>query len=241
MDRQSHLPAILLTRPLMQSRRFARQLRMAADGPLHIRISPLMNLVYLDIALPATAINGLIFTSEAGVSAYLQQPVRLTVPAWCVGRQTAKLARKAGLETVFTAKDAADLIAHIKADMPVGPFLHLRGEDSHGDVAGTLTKAGLKVDQVIVYAQRPLPLAARAAQLLQAGSPLIVPLFSARSAKLFLMAAPKDSAFAVAALSPAVAAVIPEGRASRLVIAPSPDGPAMVQTVLSLLREPTSA
>ncbi|NJO38981.1 MAG: hypothetical protein HC871_17015 [Rhizobiales bacterium] len=49
---QSHPPCILLTRPMAQSRRFARDLRAAVPFSLRITISPLMTPVLMPDAVP---------------------------------------------------------------------------------------------------------------------------------------------------------------------------------------------
>jgi uroporphyrinogen-III synthase len=242
MAEQSHLPAILLTRPRAQSLRFARQLRAAAGQNLQIYVAPLMQLEFRTPVLPAPAPAGLIFTSEAGVAAYRQLTTRPVAPVWCVGQKTAQAARSAGLETVFVAPDAATLLAHLRATPPVGQLLHLRGEDSHGHIAGHLTAANIPTAEAVIYAQRALPLAPHAQRLLDGGAPLVVPLFSARSARLFVSAVPRPHPWlSIAALSCAVAGEIPSDWPARIRVSPAPDGKAMLQTVLALLREPASA
>jgi uroporphyrinogen-III synthase len=200
-----------------------------------------MHLVCLSPQLPLIAPRGLIFTSEAGISAYLNLPNRPKAPAFCVGRQTAKRAESAGLETVFTAPDAENLIRQIIDQNPTAPLLHLRGQDSHGNIATTLTAAGIVTAEAIIYAQQPLPLPPHALRLLNSDRPVILPLFSARSAKLFLAATPRLSSLAVAALSAAVATAIPQDRGTKVVISPTPDAKGMLQTVLPLLTQPAFA
>lgn len=241
MAPQSQAPVILLTRPIAQSQRFARSLRTAFGAPLHITIAPLMQVEYLPHTLPFAPAAGLIFTSEAGLAAYSSLPDPPKAPVWCVGQRTAEMAIKAGLEPVLVAKNAADLLSAIIAARPDGPFLHLRGQDSFGNIAATLTQAGIPTTEAVIYAQRARPLAPHAIRLLATHHPIIVPLFSARSAALFCAAVQNHPALHIAALSLAVAAAVPSGFAQRIVIAAAPDANAMLGAVISLLTNPKAA
>jgi uroporphyrinogen-III synthase len=235
------MPRILLTRPLDQSQRFARSLRNGTDAPLHITISPLMQVEYLSPSLPGPAPAGLIFTSRAGVEAYLRLPHPPSAPAWCVGKQTAKAALSAGLLPQLVAQDAAGLLSAMVALRPSGPFLHVRGADSIGNIAPALTAAGIPATDAVVYVQRAIPLSLGAQRLLATSQPVVVPFFSARSALLFCAAAGQRPGLWIAAFSPAVAAAIPAQYAARVAISPAPEARAMRLTVLSLLSAPAAA
>lgn len=221
--------------------RFARTLRAAFGAPLHIAISPLMQTVFLEPPLAALNPKGLIFSSETGVAAFARLPDRTLAPAWCVGHRTAMAAKDAGLVTVFTSRDAADLLAHMLSVRPEAPLLHLRGEDSHGDIISHLRDAGIAADEAVVYGQRPLSLSARALRLLHGALPIVVPLFSARSAALFCAAAPQGASVHFVAFSLAVADAISHQTTGRIMVSPRPDADAMLETVISLLREPSLA
>lgn len=62
--------------------------------------------------------------------------------------------------------------------------MHLHGEHTRGDVAARLRAAGLAVEARMVYRQVELPLSDTAHALLQGEAPVILPLFSPRSARL---------------------------------------------------------
>lgn len=144
-------------------------------------------------------------------------------------------------EPVLIAPDAVTLIAQIIDRAPNGPLLHLRGQDAHGNIAATLSQAGIPTNEAIVYTQNAIPLAPHALRLLQSRLPVILPVFSARSARLFFAAARDNAAITVAALSGAVAAAIPPDTATRIVVSPTADAAGMLATVRSLLMEPASA
>ncbi|MGB3281044.1 MAG: uroporphyrinogen-III synthase [Pseudorhodobacter sp.] len=206
MATQSRLPAFLLTRPTAQSARFADQLRQRFGQDLAITISPLLAPTFVEPQLPSNPVAALIFTSETGVAAYqaLQTwPMGLPTRAYCVGARTAKAAKMAGLEPVSADGDAAALIALLRAEKPEGLLLHICGNHTRGEVAQTLTAAGLQAKACVAYRQTEQPLTPAAIALLTGESPVLVPLFSPRSATLFC-----DQALAIGPLAPLTFAVL---------------------------------
>ncbi len=239
---QSHAPPrILLTRPAAQSQRFARQLRAAVPYSLRITISPLMRPVLMPEAVPAAPVAGLIFTSETGVQAYASQPLRIASLAYCVGDRTARAARAAGLRVVSANGDAEALIALIKARPPVGPLLHLRGRDARGDIAPRLTAAGVPTTACVVYDQQTCALTPAAMRLLRGSQPVILPLFSPRSARLFAAHMEPTAPMRIVAMSNAVAEVIDPAYCADLAIAAEPTAAAMIATIRDWLPGPSSA
>jgi uroporphyrinogen-III synthase len=243
MARQSRAPfdrpVILLTRPLAQSQRFAAQLR-AAFGPAEVMLSPLMAPTFLSPSLPNRQFQALIFTSETGVEAARRisaAGTALPETAFCVGDKTAQVARDVGFTALSAKGDAAALVALIIAQGGQGPLLHLRGEDSRGDIGKTLTDGGLETISAVVYRQTPQPLTTAAVALLSQNQPVILPLFSPRSAQLFghaLPAAAKAPLW-VAAISDAVLQAAEPLRPARRETATHPDAPALIKAIERLL------
>ncbi len=241
MAPQSHAPRILLTRPAAQSQRFARDLRAAVPFSLQITISPLMSPVLMPDAVPTIPVAALIFTSETGVQAYAAQSARIAPLAYCVGDRTARAAHALGMQTVSADGDAEALIARIKAQAPAGPLLHLRGRDARGDIAPRLTAAGLPAETAIVYDQQPCPLTVTARRILRGVAPVIVPLFSPRSARLFAQMAEPLAPLRIVAMSRAVADAVDPALSARVSIAQKPTGDAMIAAVKEWLMQPASA
>jgi uroporphyrinogen-III synthase len=98
-------------------------------------------------------------------------------------------------------------VAAIAADPPGGRLLHLRGEDAAGEVAERLISAGIETESLVIYRQQAQPLTPEAVALLGAEGPVILPLFSPRSALLFRAAMPQaaKAALWLVAMSAAVA------------------------------------
>lgn len=167
-------PVLVLTRPEKQSREIA-----AALGPeVDAIISPVMRIV-AKMDLPDLGrYAGVILTSANGVVSGLD----LTkMRAYCVGRRTASAAAEAGADLRLTARDADDLVSRIEGP---GPFLHLRGEHARGHIAQRLNFAGLETHEAVVYAQEGLPLTREALDALAGDGPVVLPLYSPRSARL---------------------------------------------------------
>jgi uroporphyrinogen-III synthase len=184
-------PVLLITRPEPGASRFAAEAAGRWGDRMRIVLSPLMAPEWLDPALPAAldGAGGLVFTSEAGVTGLSRLAPGLALPAWCVGARTAAAAAAAGHRPGLAAPDAEALVADLTARRPAGPLFHVRGTDSRGNVAARLTAAGLPTAELVVYRQAARPLNAAARALLAGTAPVIVPLFSPRSARLFAEAA----------------------------------------------------
>lgn len=234
MARQSRRPTILLTRPEPQSRRFAARLAEVCDLP--VLVAPLMQVRFLAPNLDEVPYQGLIFTSETGVQASLPLAANLPRRAYCVGRRTAEVAAAAGFDATSADGDAAALAAMLLAAPPPGPVLHLRGAETRGGLAETLTKGGLVTHEAIVYDQESRPLDPAARTLLQGTEPVILPLFSPRSARLAAAEMPQPHApLWVVALSPAVADAAAALRPVRRETARRPDADAMLAALAALV------
>ena len=171
-------PLILLTRPAPASARFAARLAVA-HPQVEVLISPLQEVRMLDWTRPAQAAAALIFTSQTAVLA--AAAAGLGGRAYCVGNQTAEAAERAGFDASSAGGDAAALTARITTDGP-RHLWHLHGPSTTGDVAGTLRAAGFTVSEAVVYDLIALPLTAAAQAALTGPRPILLPIFSPRSA-----------------------------------------------------------
>ena len=239
MARQSRAPVVLLTRPAPQSQRFAQALQARLPS-VQVIVSPLMQTEWLHPPLPSIAFGALILTSETGAEAAGRLRATgspLPETAFCVGPRTSDTARAAGFQAISADGDVHALAALIRAAHPQGPLLHIRGEDVAGNLSETLTLGGIETHSAILYAQRPCPLSPAALTLLQAEGPVLVPLFSPRSAQILAQALPPEAKAPlwIVAISQAAATAAPALTPARLAVAPHPDGGNMLQTVLQML------
>ena len=235
---QSTAPTVLLTRPAAQSDSFAQSLRAQMSG-LRVVISPLMAPVFVAVTLPQGPLQGIILTSQTGAEAARHLRAQLPDLAYCVGARTAQVARDAGFRVLSAQGDAEALLALI-LQQNTKNLLHLRGREARGDLAQRLSAAGIPTQERVVYAQDPLALTDEAAALLTGRAPVLVPLFSPRSAEILGAEWHRLGATApliVVAISPAVAQAAAFSAAPP-VIAAHPDAPSMRAAVLAALRGP---
>lgn len=159
-------PVLLLTRPPADSQRFAAML-----PEWRAVISPILRIVPVDHhSARLHDAPGLVFTSAHAVASAGPGRGRL---ALCVGGHTGAVARKAGFE-VRTGNGFAESLLPLIEAAPV-PLIHPHG--CH------LAKQ-LPVPGVVVYDQQAMPLTADAQALLGGDAPVVLPLFSPRSARL---------------------------------------------------------
>lgn len=164
-------PVLLLTRPEADSRRFAALL---PDWPAVI--APILRIVPVDHDGAALRrAPGLVFTSAHAVPTAGPGAGRL---ALCVGSHTARAARQAGFD-VREGNGFAEGLLPLIAAAPV-PLIH-----PHGRHLARL----LPVPGMVVYDQQAVPLTGEAQQLLDGPAPVVLPLFSPRSAALVAAAA----------------------------------------------------
>lgn len=227
-----------MTRPAAQSARFVERLQAMVPGRLMVVTSPLMAVEYLAPVLPDRAFVAVIFTSETAVGAAVRLGVALPRLAFCVGDRTAEVALAAGFDAHSAQGDADDLVPLILGAGLQGPILHLRGQDTRGQIAERLTSAGIEAVSVTCYRQAAQPLTDEAITLLQGESPVIAPLFSPRTATLFCAAyadAQGRAPVLVAAMSPAVASAIDGPPVAAMQIAARPDAQGMADAVAALI------
>lgn len=221
-------PTLLLTRPLAASEKLVQQLG-ARGVDLPAVISPTMEVVPVPFDAGVVDTDDLVFTSANAVKAVAGRMDLRGRRAWVVGPRTGEAARDAGMETVSAEGDANDLVALIGKARP-GRLVHLHGVHTRGDVAARLTAAGVPTVSLVVYDQRPLPLSAEAIALLSGEAPVLVPLYSPRSARLLGQASGQIAApCTIVAISRATAGAWPhEGK---VIVCAAPNGQAMIDAI----------
>ena len=232
---------LLLTRPKAQGSDFAQLLTARFGDALDIIKTPLLAPRFFAPVLPTGPFVALILTSQTGVEAFVRlgQAKALPKDAFCVGERTASAAKDAGLRPLAIAPDAARLILQIKAARPKGALLHLRGRETRGNIGNLLQSAGIDTVDAVIYAQDALPLAHPAVDALLSQIPILVPLFSPRTAALFateLARIQTVSPLFIAAMSGEVALEVAK-LGAQVTVADRPDAGAMADVVAVLLAK----
>ncbi len=235
---------ILLTRPQAQSERLAAALRHALPG-LDVVIAPLMAAAFLQPEVSRRNWQGIILTSETGAEAagrMASMGAVLPRRAYCVGNRTADAAREAGFDAISAQGDATGLVNDLIRRKVIGPLLHLRGKAARGDVAARLIAAGTEAAALVCYEQAPLQADPAMIAALHQQRPVLVPLFSPRSALLFRDQVDRTGGIApiwVVAMSAAVADGLHPFQPARLGRATRPDADAMVAACVAMYRGET--
>ena len=240
MARQSDLSVgipVLLTRPETEAQAFASALSARFGNRVRPLVAPLMAPCYLTPEVPPTDFAAVVFTSAQGVEGARRLGAALPHQAFCVGRKTAAAATAAGFSALSADGDADALLSLILNQRPKDPILYLRGVDTTGDLEKNLSDQGITTVSLQVYRQDFEPFSPEAQRLLCTPGPVILPLFSPRSARLFRQAMPPDAAATlhIAAMSSAVAQALDGLPRSALIIAAHPDALGMLDAVESLL------
>lgn len=226
---------LLVTRPAVQAAEFAEAAARRLGAGLCIELSPIIEIVPVEAALDLAGLSGLIFTSVHGVRRFTALSDRRDIPTHCVGPRVAALARDSGFAVAQTAANAGALVQMLGALPPEGKLLHLRGAHTRLDLAEALGAAGWRCDDAVVYDQVPRPLTASARAVLRGRAPVIVPLFSPRSAAL-LGAESRDATapLLLAAISNAALGAWAGPTPARVEIAATPDREGMLAALEAL-------
>ncbi|MEZ5798678.1 MAG: uroporphyrinogen-III synthase [Paracoccaceae bacterium] len=231
---------VLITRPQPQADRLAQALDSAMPGKVRPVLAPLMRAVFLPVDLPPGRFDALILTSETGAEAAGRlRAAGAVLPdtLFCVGPRTARAALAHGFQPKAPAMTAKDLLQRLVLTGGAGRMLYLHGRDVSSPLADRLAQAGIPAEARAVYAQEPLALPPQALALLQQPGPVVVPLYSPRSARLFQAALPAGTRADLrpCAISDSALSALSEPLSARGVVAEAPDGPAMMRAILRVI------
>lgn len=225
--------ALLITRPKGSAERFVAGLDQAVLRGVTICASPLLEIVPTKARVELDGVSGVIFSSAQGVAHAPGGNGRL---AYCVGEKTAEQAQAHGWHVALVRQTAQALIDHLIAALPNGPLVHLAGVHRRGDIAEHLQQAGLPVDVITLYEQVLRPLTQEAQKLLAGEAPVVVPLFSPRTAVQFARQADGTRQAHIVAISQSVADAVDGSRFASVYIAAEPTSKQMRRAVEMLLR-----
>ena len=229
-QRDARDPVIILTRPKDGSDEFALDLGRALPDAQIVQ-HPLQQMSFRERPSIGVARYGsYVFTSAQGVDAALRWNLPAK-PCFCVGSKTAAAAGVIGGK-VHDAKGTAQDLIHIMASEAVqGPALYISGTHISVDLVSSAAGVGVEIDRVIGYEQSAVDPDPALRALLSGGNPVILPLFSARSARLLLSVEQPRPNWHIIAISQKVAAIFDNSGVKMVDVASCPDGPSMKSAV----------
>jgi len=226
-----------MTRPQRAAERFVAGLPANLRARLIPVYSPLVRIVAISSSLEFNDARGVIFTSSNGVAIAAGLTDRRDLPCYCVGEATTLAAQQAGWQAHCAGATSEALIRAMKHAPPTGPLLHIRGTHSRGNVAARLAALGIPTRQQAIYDQPLLPLNHAADTVLAGGDPVIVPLFSPRTARQFANLVTGRAPLYLAALSEAVGNQVKALKYQELSVSQYPNADAMAQIIGHLTHD----
>lgn len=231
-----HDQILLMTRPRRDAERFVAGLAPELLKGVRVLYAPLLEIVRTAPNPDLTGMAGVIFSSGNAVALMSDGG---GAPCFCVGARTAAKAREKGFRVDVTARDAQDLVTRMIALEPAAPLVHISGAHRRGDIAHHLSQAGITTQVAEIYDQRLLPLSSEGQTALAGDLPVILPLFSPRTAvHLADQILPARGTTAIA-LSSTVAAALGDAVFRDIQIAAQPTGKDMVVAIEKQLRQNT--
>lgn len=226
--------SLILTRPAKAN----IALRSAVPPDVRARVelveSPLVEIVPVKAADSGMTARAAIFTSANGVRFAPEGQGRL---AFCVGEKTTAAANAAGWNAECFGQTAEALVQSLRqANLP-DPTVHFCGVHVRGDIVADLASEKGDVRQFVVYDQRLLSLTPRARDVVSNQKPVIVPLFSPRTAAHFAAEAPGNPRLRTVCMSAAVAEKVQLDTRFEVLTAAEPTMKAMMHSIRQCLED----
>ena len=224
---------LLLTRPLGGNERFCLKIKHLLYS-CEILDNPIQRIDFLPSLSKVNKNSVLIFTSANGLRAAKKHNL-INKKCFVVGANTKKIALSFGYDVLGFSKDQENLLKLIKSKKPTESMVHIRGKHTVGNLCDALKRNQFSCLDIIGYNQEPLKIKKQNLQKIHSGRPVILPIFSSRSAEL-LQSNLDLTGFNVIAISEAVAKIVTGVELGELVISKKPDLNSMQEATLAILR-----
>ena len=212
---------LILTRPADRSEAFLSLCERRLGRRLPSVISPVIEILPSGDIPDLSPYRTVILTSASAVVRLAEAGVLAGQRVATVGERTAALARESGAEATCLGENV-DTFLSGAGDLAV-PCIHCHGQHVRGRLAERLTERGTPCDAVVVYDQVSRPLTPAARALLSGPNPVVLPLFSPRTARLVAQGGSITAPRIVIAMSKAVAEEWPAGGDVRIAQEPTID------------------
>ena len=224
---------LLLTRPLGGNERFCLKIKHLLYS-CEILDNPIQKIDFLPSLSKVNKNSVLIFTSANGLRAAKKHNL-INKKCFVVGANTKKIAVSFGYDVLGFSKDQENLLKLVKSKKPTESMVHIRGKHTVGNLCDALKRNQFSCLDIIGYNQEPLKIKKQNLQKIHSGRPVILPIFSSRSAEL-LQSNLDLTGFNVIAISEAVAKIVTGVELGELVISKKPDLNSMQEATLAILR-----
>ena len=225
---------ILLTRPHDQALRFSEDLVRLGVISKNILVDPITKIEGVDVLYNFSSVRGLLITSANAVTYLPATLVGSKLPTFCVGGATTRAALKQGLMAQNLAATAQGLYNVLSGRQIEGPLLHLRGTHTTLDLEAYFWDTSIEVKNLIIYRQISQNLEPATYNLLRGIVPIVLPIFSSRSAKLLCGLDLNWALHTCVAISEAVAVLCRTAGFGQVLVSPEPSAGSMLSTLTPL-------
>ncbi|CAI8200887.1 MAG: uroporphyrinogen-III synthase [Planktomarina sp.] len=230
------MPHILVTRPIDQALRFAKDLEIAGVKSKKILIDPILRITALGVAFNFSNVRGVLITSKNALDHLPAGLDGLGLPVYCVGSATTRLACERGLAAKNMGKTAEELRKSLAEILPKGPLVHVRGSFTTIDFGSYFLDTDLKIENLITYQQTEQPLKLDTQNILQTVRGVVIPLFSTRSAQSLCKMKYSWSRHTAVAISENVAKYCKKAGFGQIIVSLQPDARSMLESIVPLMR-----
>ncbi len=171
---------LLLTRPEPQSKSFLVECEALLGRRVPVVVSPLLEIVPRGNLADLSRFATIAVTSGNAVRCLADSLAGRRVVT--VGIKTCELARSFGAMATCLGDSVAAFLD--EASEIVGPVVYGRGVHTRGDLAAGLRSLGIEVEEAVLYDQVARALSPAARALIVGDEPVVLPLFSPRTADL---------------------------------------------------------
>ena len=224
---------LLLTRPLDGNERFCSNIKHLLNR-CEILDNPIQKIEFLPAADEVKKKSILIFTSINGLRSAEKYNL-INKKCFVVGENTKRVATSLGYEVLGFASNQENLLKLIKSNKPSENMVHIRGKHTVGNLCDSLKRSAVSCMDIVGYNQKPLKIKKKTLQKIQSGKPVILPIFSSRTAEL-LKSNLDLTGFNIVAISEAVEKILEGIELGELVISEQPDLKSMQEATLAILR-----
>ncbi len=192
-----------------------------------IKIEPVLKVVPYSKWIAPSSDKTLIFSSSNAVRCAAENLEPTYYRAFCIGQYTTQCAQSFGFDASYAGQSVQDFLIHFAPKEK--SFVHLRGEHTTTDLRVHLQGIGCEAESIIVYDQVELKWPNKTVEYLVGGTPVVLPLFSSRSAEIVCNQGMNWGKHIAIAISPVVAKVCDEAGFGKTVIAEVPNAEEMLK------------